>query len=108
MTHTQKMRCENCNEEVRASNYQRHKHRCEKGRKFTERKAGYCEECMRNYKAIKQHKCKGKNIKRNFSSCKKCERKISNNNLMRHEQACGEKHHIRRNKSKAKTEYIYN
>src|SRR5436190_15215673 len=108
MTHIQKRKCENCKEEVRASNYGRHKQRCKKGRKFTKRIGGYCEGCMRNYVQIKSHKCKGRKIRTKYSNCKKCKRRISNNNLTRHEQACGERHNIRRNKSKAKTEYIYN
>ena len=98
-----KKKCENCKEEIKCSNYERHKERCFKGKRFTKRKEGLCSICNKWRRAIKNHekKCKGKSIEVTYENCGKCHRKISKSNVKRHEESCGKEHKIRkRNKKK--------
>ena len=98
-----KRKCNNCNEEMRESNYERHRERCLKGKRFYRRKEGLCSICGKWRRAIKDHekKCKGKPMKIiTYNDCKKCCKTFSKSNIERHEKVCKEKHKIRRNNRK--------
>ena len=99
--------CENCNESIRTTNFERHKKRCILGKRFHKRKEKQCEICKDWFKCgiSNNHfrkECNGKgkiNVK--ISKCKKCNRDISMSNLKRHEIVCGEKHQIQRRVKKS-------
>ena len=57
----EKRRCDNCNEEMKCSNYERHRKRCLRGKRFAKRKEGLCRICGKWKRAIRDHekKCKG-------------------------------------------------
>ena len=94
----EKRRCDNCNEEMKCSNYERHRKRCLRGKRFAKRKEGLCRICGKWKRAIRDHekKCKGKPREITYENCKKCYRIFSKSNVKRHEESCGEKHRIRR------------
>ena len=48
-------KCDNCNEEMKCSNYERHGERCQKRKKFTRKKEGLCDICKNWKRAIKDH-----------------------------------------------------
>jgi len=93
-----KRKCNNCNEEMKCSNYGKHKERCLKGKRFTKRKEGLCSICKNWKRAIKDHekKCKGEPKEITYGSCRKCYRIFSKSNVRRHEGSCGKEHKIRR------------
>jgi len=94
----EKRRCDNCNEEMKCSNYERHRKRCLRGKRFAKRKEGLCRICGKWKRAIRDHekKCKGKPREITYENCRKCYRIFSKSNVKRHEESCGEKHRIRR------------
>jgi len=94
----EKRRCDNCNEEMKCSNYERHRKRCLRGKRFAKRKEGLCRICGKWKRAIRDHekKCKGKPKEITYENCKKCYRIFSKSNVKRHEESCEEKHRIRR------------
>src|SRR5947209_14729008 len=93
-----KRKCNNCNEEMKCSNYKKHRKRCLKGKRFTKRKEGLCNVCGNWKRAIKDHekKCKGKPREVTYESCRKYYRIFSKSNIKRHEESCGREHRIRR------------
>ncbi len=98
MARMRRRKCDNCNEEMKCSNYERHRERCQKGKRFTRKKEGLCGICKNCKRAIKDHekKCKGKPKEVAYESCRKCYRMFSKSNIKRHEESCGGKHKIRR------------
>src|ERR1044071_9395014 len=97
-----KRKCNNCNEEMKCSNYERHRKRCLRGKRFVKRKEGLCSICGNWKRTINEHekKCKGKPKEVTYKNCRKCYRIISKSNVERHEESCGGKHRIKRRDSK--------
>ena len=97
-------KCENCDENIRASNYKRHIKACRRGRRSREKLDLWiqCEVCKDLFKCGLKNshfkkECNGKGKRRiPYGNCRECKEKISMSNMKRHEEICGSKHRIRR------------
>ena len=94
-------KCENCKEEIRTLNLNRHYSRCIQGKRFVERKLVQYPKCKDYFKGGTSNghfrrKCKGKGKQvKQEKSCKRCNRKITLSNMKKHEETCGKIHIIR-------------